>query len=322
MRHVLYAMCGLCSLWVLSRIDYHRLGSFTVPLMIGFVVLHIFVYATGPVGFIQWEVPYLTQLVQGGQVTELTVLMISVQFLACIDLGGPLKNHCTVSYWAFVIFVILSLLVSRNLGVSMVPLITLCILYLLVNKWVVLAYLAMAFMLFFVLSEASRFSPIIQHSIQTWLNPFSDPQGGGFAAVQSIYAIADGGAFGVGVGNGTMRYAVKDVYSTFMFPAITQEIGVIGAVMILLIYLLFLMRVFIIAARARDRFGFYLSAAIMVRYCVVLSLILFSSVNLIPQIGNLSPPFLSYGGDSLMIDFFLVGIMLSIGRYQVESARR
>lgn len=203
----------------------------------------------------------------------------------------------------------------------MVLFITLYILYLLVNKWAVLACFVTP-LFFFELSERNHYTSIMQHDIQTWLDPFLDPQGGGFSAVQSIYAIADGDAFGVGVGNGTMRYAVKDVYSTFMLPAITQEIGMIGIVMILLIYLLFLMRIFIVAARARDRFGFFLSAAIMVRYCVLFSFILFSSVNLIPPTANLSLPFLSYGGNSLVVDFLLVGILLSIGRYQAESARR
>lgn len=319
MRQVLYAVCGFGYLWMISRIDYHYLAQFTVPMLIFLIVLHILIWNADLLGAIQWQAPHLiigTFPIAMDQVTEFAALIILAQLLARIDLGRFGKffySICALFVCGLPVF-------SHNLKGALVLMITLCALYFMINKWVLLvppAYIAAFVVVLFMGHDT-----IESDRLSAWLDPFSDPSETGRTVVQSIYAIADGGAFGVGLGKGTMRCAVEDAHSAFMLPAIAQEIGLIGVVVILLIYLFFLARAFTIAARAVDRFGFYLSAAIMIRYSVLISLALLQAVNLIPRLGNLALPFLSYGGASLVTDSMLVGILLSVGRYQAESSRR
>lgn len=322
-KQIAYAVGGFCYLWLLSRIDYHYLASLAIPLLIVLVVLHILVFVAGSSGFIQWHAPRLTLggvAIPIGQATELAGILILAGFLARIDLVGFGKSPGLMG----ALFLCMLPVTSGNPRAMLVLTITLSILCFLVSKWVVLLYLLGFITVFisFLLMIRTDPSVMSQYNFSAWLDPFSDPQGSGFASVQSIYAIADGGILGVGVGNGTMRYAVEDAHSTFMLPAMAQEIGVFGVVMILLIYLLFLARAFTIAAKAADRFGFYLAAAIIIRYSVLFVFALLTPVNLIPQLGNFTLPFFSYGGSSLFTDLLLVGILISIGRYQTESARR
>lgn len=317
-KQIVYAVSGFCYLWVLSRIDYHYLDSMTIPLLIVVVVLHFLVSIAGSSGYIQWHAPYLTfgeASIPVGQITELAGILILAGFLARIDLGGvrALSSVCGS------IFIGALPLASFDIKNALVLSTTACFLLSLIDLQFVLVTIALVVVLYL---GCSAVVPVLEPVFSVWLDPFSDPQGRGFAYVQSIYSIADGGILGVGVGNGTMRYVIEDTYSTFMLPAITQEIGALGAVMIFLIYLSFLNCVFTIAAKAVDRFGFYLAAAIMMRFSVLFVLVLLTSVNLIPQLRNLTLPFLSYGGISLLTDFLLVGVLLSIGRYQTESGRR
>lgn len=323
MRQVLYAVCGFGYLWMVSRIDYHYLAQFTVPMLIFLIVLHILIRNSDLLGAIQWQAPRLiigTFPIAMDQVTEFAALIILAQLLARIDLGRFGKffySFCALFVCALPVF-------SHNLKGALVLMITLCALYFMISKRVLLVPLTCIAAFLVVLFREHDVHDVIESDrrLSAWLDPFSDPSETGRTVVQSIYAIADGGAFGVGLGNGTMRCAVEDAHSAFMLPAIAQEIGLIGVVVILLIYLFFLARAFTIAARAVDRFGFYLSAAIMIRYSVLISLALLQAVNLIPPLGNLALPFLSYGGASLMTDSMLVGILLSVGRYQAESSRR
>lgn len=315
---LMYAVCGLCVMIISSRIDYHHLSQLIAPAFAVVFVFNVCVHIVGPTGYIRWQAPYLligSLDFNVGQATEFVVLIVLAQLIARTDLGGP-NRHLFLLLAALVCFLPM---LSFDLKSTLILVMTWCLLLLLLNPHILSAFLGCALILTLVLFHLPEVESIFRSSLSVWLDPFSDFYGDGYAAIQSMYAFANGGIFGVGIGHGMMRYAIEDVHSTFIMPAITEEIGLVGAAIILLVYLFLLMRMFVIAARAVDRWGFYLAAAIMARFSVRLILSLALQINQIPRLKDgLLLPFLSYGGTALMLDCFLIGILLSIGRYHTE----
>jgi len=322
MRQFMFAALGCCSLLIVSRIDYHFLYQLAVPMLIGIIVLLFCTRAVGSTGFIHWRVPYLFIGKVGihvAQLTEVVVSLLLAQVMARIDLGE--RNRLLLVLSA--LSVCLLPLLSFNMGSTLILLIELCCLLFLTDIQALFTIFASAASVTVALSHAlrrlSEYEKAMRNqSFLAWQDPFSDFYGAGFAAAQSIYAVANGGLLGVGIGGGMMRYAVEDVCGEFILPAITEEVGLIGVALILLAYLFLLARMFTIAARAVDRWGFYLASAIIARCAVRFALYLLVRTNFIPQLGGLSLPFISYGGTALVTDCFMIGILLSVRRYQLE----
>lgn len=325
-RQLVYAVLGYFSIMVVSRIDYHFLSQLTTPLLVVATMLNFCVRIVGTTGFIRWQAPYLligTTGIRVAQLTEIIVLLFFSQLISRSDLD---RKSRILYMGLFALLACYLPMLSFSLKSTVVLMMTLCSLYFVENSRtfyiVALFSIVICVSSLLALRDIPEYETILRKELFIWLDPFSNLSGSGFPAAQSIYAIADGGLLGVGVGHGMMRYAIEDVHSFFILPAITEEIGLIGAAAILFVYLFLLMRMFLIAARAVDRCGFYLATAIIVRYVVLFITYLLVRVNLMPQIGNLSLPFISYGGTSLMTECILIGILLSVGRYQMESERR
>ncbi len=151
----------------------------------------------------------------------------------------------------------------------------------------------------------------VQTRVETWLDPFADAQGGGYQLVQTIYSLADGGLFGVGVGNG---YAVNIpvVESDFIFAAIAEELGLMGAAGILLLFLSFAIRGMVTAARAKSDVSSLIATGLTAIVVVQAFIIVGGVTRLIPLTG-LTLPFISQGGSSLLASFIIVGFLLRCG---------
>lgn len=325
MRQLMFAILGCCSLMIISKIDYHFLYQMVIPLLVCIIILLLCTHAVGSTSFIYWQAPHLFVGKIGIDVTQLTEVVVPLslaQLMSRIDLRER-KRSLLMIYALFVCFLPM---IAFNIKSTLVLLMILyCLLFLADAKASITIFVSVASLMtvlqLYLLRQPEFETFMHNKSILAWQDPFSDFYGHGSAAAQSIYAVANGGLLGVGVGRGMMRYAVEDVHSEFVLPAITEEIGLIGAVLILLAYLFLLMRMFTIAVRATDRWGFYLASAIIVRYIVHFVFYLLVRTNLIPQLSDLSLPFISYGGSSLMTDCLMVGILFSIRRYQIESGR-
>jgi cell division protein FtsW (lipid II flippase) len=155
----------------------------------------------------------------------------------------------------------------------------------------------------------------VQARIETWLDPFADPDGLGFQLVQSLYAMAEGGLGGVGLGQGRPDL-IPEVETDFIFAAFGEETGLIGVTALLLCYALLTGRGFAIALRARDDFSMLLAAGLTVVFGLQVFVILGGVTRLIPLTG-LTLPFISAGGSSLVANYVLVALLL-----RVSSASR
>ena len=157
----------------------------------------------------------------------------------------------------------------------------------------------------------------IQVRIANWLDPWSDISNRGYQISQSLFAIASGGYFGSGLGNGSPYY-IPLVHSDFIFAAICEEMGVFGGVAVILLFFLIAYRCFKISIMAEDPFDKAVSFGVTVMFALQTFIIIGGVTKMIPLTG-ITLPFISYGGTSIVISFASLGIIQAISA-KTESA--
>ncbi|MBQ4154597.1 MAG: putative lipid II flippase FtsW [Clostridia bacterium] len=150
--------------------------------------------------------------------------------------------------------------------------------------------------------------------ITNWFNPWENPAGAGYQTIQSLLAIGSGGIFGRGFGQSRQKYLwVPEPQNDFIFSIVCEELGLIGAMVIVLLFCALVWRGFSIAMKSPDKFGSLLSVGITFQVGVQSMLNFFVVTNTLPNTG-ISLPFFSYGGTALLILLFEMGIVLSVSR--------
>lgn len=150
--------------------------------------------------------------------------------------------------------------------------------------------------------------------ITVWLDPWSDPSGGGFQPIQSLYAVASGGLFGVGLGQSRQKTFIPEAHNDIIFAIICEELGIVGAAMVILLFAVLVWRGIRIAINARDNFG--MSVAVGITASIGFQALINIGVvtNTIPNTGQ-PLPFISYGGTALLVTMAMIGILLNISKY-------
>ena len=157
--------------------------------------------------------------------------------------------------------------------------------------------------------------------ILMWENPWEDAQGDGYQMVQSLISIGSGGLWGVGLGKSRQKFLfLPEEHNDFIFAIVCEELGLIGACIIILIFVLLILRGFWIALQARDRFGSLLVVGVMTQIALQTFLNMAVVTGLLPATG-ISLPFFSYGGTALALQLFEMGIVLSVSR-QIPAPRK
>ena len=152
--------------------------------------------------------------------------------------------------------------------------------------------------------------------ILSFINPWVDPLGTGFQAIQSLFAIGPGGLLGLGLGNSIQKhFYLPEPQTDFIFAIISEELGFLGVLIVSALFLTIIYRGMKISLNAKDLFSKYLSLGITFSLAFQALLNLMVVVSLIPITG-VTLPFLSYGGSSLLITLCSMGILLNISRYQ------
>ncbi len=158
--------------------------------------------------------------------------------------------------------------------------------------------------------------------ITAWFHPEEDPGNTGYQILQSLYAIGSGGLFGLGLGKSKQKYLYLPFqYNDYIFAVVCEELGLVGAVCIILLFAVFILRGYWIALRARDRFSTVLAAGITTQIAVQTILNMGVVTNLLPSTG-VALPFFSYGGTALAVNLGEMGILLGISRYRDRAARQ
>jgi cell division protein FtsW (lipid II flippase) len=155
----------------------------------------------------------------------------------------------------------------------------------------------------------------VQQRVDNWLDPFADPLGVGYQTVQALYAFARGGLLGVGLGAGlptiSGRLPIPAVHTDYPLAALGEELGLIGLLAILGLYLVVIQRGLRIAASAHDDFRALLAAGLALVVGVQAFIIAAGNLKVIPLTG-ITLPFISYGGSSLLANAVVVGLLLAL----------
>ena len=157
--------------------------------------------------------------------------------------------------------------------------------------------------------------------IQTWLNPGADPLGAGYNIVQSLVAIASGNFWGVGFGNSKQKLAwLPEAHTDFIFSVYSEEMGFIGCLLLICLFWSLMQRGVIIASKCQDMYGKLLALGLTFSICFQGFLNMWVASSFVPATG-VPMPFISYGGTSVMVSLWMVGILFNISKENEKKIR-
>ncbi|GEA15092.1 MAG: hypothetical protein PWR22_263 [Moorella sp. (in: firmicutes)] len=204
---------------------------------------------------------------------------------------------------------VLLLVLQRDLGSALILLITfLAMLYLATGKLRFCVAGGALFSLGAVL--AYLVFPYLRARIAVWINPWADYSGAGYQVVQALITLGSGGIFGTGLGLGYSE-VIPAVATDFIFATMGEEMGLMGSLGVILLYLLFALRGFRAALRAPEEQGVLLAGGLTV-LCTFQALIIMAGVSKLLPLTGVTLPFVSYGGSSLVISYLLLALLLNV----------
>lgn len=163
----------------------------------------------------------------------------------------------------------------------------------------------------FVLSGALSY---VADRLEYWFNPWADASGKGYQTIQSLLAIGSGGIMGRGFGKSRQKYLwLPEPHNDFIFSIVCEELGLIGACIIIALFCALIYRGFVVAMRCPDKFGSLLAFGVTMQLALQVLLNILVVTNTIPNTG-ISLPFFSYGGTSLVILLMQMGVILAVSR--------
>jgi len=310
-RQAIYAVMGLVALVILSRFDFHRLRRATQPLLAVTFVLLVAVLVVGtavngarrwiPIGFMNFQPSELAKLV-----LALWTAALLARKPAPRTLGELAKPIGVVVGLACAL-----ILIEPDLGTAIA--IAIMVSAILVVSGTRLRLLASATgIATSIVLLAIWFEPYRRERIFSFLDPWHDPQGAGFQAVQSMIALGSGGFFGVGLGESVQKiYYLPEASTDMIFAIVGEELGLIGAMGVIAAFAVFAYAGFNIALHCRDPFGKRLAAGITALICGQAAVNVSAVMGIAPLTG-IPLPFVSYGGSSLVVGLAAVGILLNI----------
>lgn len=313
-RQALFAGAGTVIMLIISFMDYRRFRMFSpILLMISIVLLIAVLFiGTGNFGEKRWINLGFTQF----QPSEIAKVAVIFFFSSMISLNTS-KMH-TFRHGVLPYVVVLAVLAGLMFlephlsGAILIVGVGAALMFMGGTHW---GWFAGAIGTAAVAGAAAiSFLDYARQRVDTWMNPFSDPSDSGYQIIQSLYAIGSGGALGLGFGNSRQKYLyLPEAHNDFIFAIVCEELGFIGAIIILILFALLIIRGFWIALHARDKFGSLLAGGIttMVALQTVLNIGVVTGV--LPVTGA-SLPFFSYGGTALMILLAEMGVVLSVSR--------
>lgn len=316
-RQAIFAVVGIVAMFALSRIDVKVYRKLAVPIYVVAIVLLVLVLALPPM---VEGMEHKRWLVLG----PITFQPSEIAKFAIIALFSHLiaKYHKLMSNFKFVITLLFILAVVCGLVVvethlSATVLILFIGVVLMIVGGLAIRYIVMgagvavtAVVLFVVTGlvdyASSRFT--------YWLDPWSDAAGKGYQTIQSLLAIGSGGLLGRGIGQSRQKYSwLPEPHNDFIFAIVSEELGLIGAMIIVILFCLLIWRGFVIAMHSPDKFSSLMAVGLSFQVALQAALNIMVVTNTIPNTG-ISLPFFSYGGTALIILLAEMGIVLSISR--------
>ena len=323
-KQIFSTLAGLVVLFIVSHLPYHLWERFAV---IGYgvsvaLVLLIIPFGIEANGAKRWLRVFGISL-QPAEVAKLAMILF-LAYLIC-KMG---RNIRTMKGFLVVLGAAapisgLIYVITRNLssaiiimGIAVVMLFVACPDY---KRFIILGLIGIAgvagiVFLIVKMSESGSVGSFRGERILAWLDPEAYASGKGFQTLQALYAIGSGGILGKGLGQSMQKLGfLPEAQNDMIFSIICEELGLFGAIAVLMMFILLIWRCMIIANNAPDLFGALLVVGVMGHIAIQVILIVAVVTNTIPNTG-ISLPFISYGGSSVMFLLAEIGIVFSVGR--------
>ena len=322
-NQIFFLIVGFFGMKFLTNYDYKNLIIWTMPLMIGVVVLLALVNYT-PLGVTVNEAKRWINIgffqFQPSEFAKPAVVML---------LASAFYKNCKIFdtnkmiYFVPILIMIFMVFKQPNLSMVILLLLTSLIMYLSAGGPLKVFVIGAATGAFGLLTAGAThlIKPYQMSRITTWLNPEADPLGAGYNVIQSLVAFATGGFWGVGYGNSKQKLAwLPEAHTDFIFAVIGEELGFIGCLLVIGLFWTFIHRGFLIASRCPDLYGKLLAVGITFSIGFQAFLNMSVASSFLPATG-VPLPFISYGGSSLMVSMWMVGILLNISKKRVKKIR-
>ena len=315
-KQLFAAVLGFGCMWLISRMDYHKMARFATLAYILSMALSGAVLLVGDTynGSRRWlSVGPLS--FQPSEVAKPAVILFLSRIISRKEKMG--NSIFSLIWCVCLVLPIVALVGTNNLSTAIIIL-GIAVILAFVSRpgylqfiWIGLT--GIGFIALFLSMEQYRLERLV-----IWKNPEVHEKG--FQTIQGLYAIGSGGLFGTGFGKGIQKLGfVPEAQNDMIFSIICEENGLIGAILLLTLFLILLWRFMVIATHARDRLGAFLAAGIMAHIAIQVILNVAVVTNSIPNTG-ITLPFISYGGTSSLFLLAEMGVALAVSRWQNRQA--
>ena len=318
-KQLMWACLGSVAMFVTANYDYKKLKNWAFPVLALSIVLLLLVLVPG----IGRKINDARRWIYIGpinfQPSEIAKIATIIFFSYSLS-----KNYKELaSFGVFLMYIgiigVISVIIMMEPHFSCTMLIaaTACILLLVagakIRHFVALGCCALPVVILLVIKAPYRLARVV-----TFLDPFEDIQGSGWQIVQSLYAIGSGGIFGVGLGQSRQKYMnIPEPQNDFIFSILAEEFGLLGAILVSLMFIFLIARGVKIALNAPDLFGTLLATGI-VAMIAIQAIVNIAVVTSSMPVTGMPLPFFSYGGTALAITMAEMGIVLNISRHQKD----
>ncbi len=316
-RQLLWATLGIIAMIFFCNFDYHFFHRLAFPIYaVAILLLVVVLFMPEFNGARRWiNLGFGT--FQPSEIAKFAVIVTFAQLIAINGNKMSTFKYGTLPFVILLAVIVGLMLLEPHLSGSILILSIGCIM--MIAGGTNLKWFALAGGLVAVTVLVALFVPgVVDYAmsrVEYWIDPFSDPQGKGFQTIQSLLAIGSGGLMGLGLGNSRQKYLyIPEPQNDFVFSIVCEELGFIGAAIVVILFALLVWRGYVIAMRAPDKFGSMLALGCTTQVGIQAILNIAVVTNTIPNTG-ISLPFFSYGGTALCMLLAEMGIVLSVSRY-------
>lgn len=315
-RQLIFALMGVAVMLVIPRFDYHVLRrvsliflAVTVVLLILVLIPGIGVEHNGARRWLNFGIEF-----QPSELAKLAIIIVFSSYMAA-NYKRMKEFKVGILMPAAVLLLVCGLVAVETHVSGAILIFCIGVVMMFVGGVNLPWFLSIGGVGALALAGFAWLTPYAKGRIETWLHPELDPTGDGFQTLQSLYAIGSGGLLGLGLGESIQKHLyIPEPQNDYIFAIVCEELGFVGAAMVMVLFVLLVWRGFVIAYHAKDKFGSLLVVGIVSRLAIQTILNIAVVTNSLPPTG-ISLPFFSYGGTSLIILLVEMGIVLAVSRH-------
>ncbi|OGO85858.1 MAG: cell division protein FtsW [Clostridiales bacterium GWE2_32_10] len=326
-RQGLWVVIGIFAMIVIMNISYkfwNKVSWFTYVISIGLLGL---VLTMGLVsnGAARWFKVVGGATIQPSEFTKIAVILFLAYLLSKKQEGDMTRKE--IGKYLLVLIVPVILVMVENISTSIVIFvigITMLFIRTMNVKviYIVSLLCVVGYTLLYYLVPILNLTQYVPekyksriHRIEVWLDPWADPQGAGFQTIQSLYAVGSGGIWGLGLGESRQKLGyIPESHNDIIFSIICEELGLVGATVLICLFLTLIWKGIKIATRAPDMYSSLVAIGITTMVAIQVIINIAVITNTIPVTG-MPLPFISYGGSSLLTLLISMGILLNISKF-------